>query len=152
MWPLGSLKCYVTQEGWGCQIFRKITIQKVYGSTLLALRGGWVGGDRLQEKKHYVTIDWPLWLAKKPITWDGAKMRQASVWKLLSMKSSAPWRNWSVSRISGQRVWQTDMNKLTKDKAVWHNLQYIRAVNLEPFTSVQSWATILEICGTSLQF
>ena len=29
-----------------------------------------------------------------------------------------------------------------------------RAVNLvlEPFTSVQSWATILEICGTSLQY
>ena len=30
---------------------------KTYGSTLLALRGGWAGVE-FPEKKHYVTLEW----------------------------------------------------------------------------------------------
>ena len=34
------------------------SVSKVYGSTLLPLRGGgW--GYHFQEKKHYVTLEWP---------------------------------------------------------------------------------------------
>ena len=45
--------------GWG-QIFREkaLAITKVYGSMLLAVRGG--GWPFLREKKRYVILEWPL--------------------------------------------------------------------------------------------
>ena len=51
--------------GGGCQLSRKKSVTKVYGSTLLlALRGitvtsGWVG-VKFPGKKRYVTLEWPL--------------------------------------------------------------------------------------------
>ena len=38
------------------------SVTKMYGSTLLALRRGWVGGCRISSKKNvsYVTFEWPL--------------------------------------------------------------------------------------------
>ena len=54
-------KCYVTLEGWGVSAFPEKSVTKVYGSTLLALRGGPGGwGSNFQEKKHYVTLESPL--------------------------------------------------------------------------------------------
>ena len=44
--------------GWVSNIPDK-SVTKVYSSTLLALRGGgWM--SNIQEKKHYVTLEWPL--------------------------------------------------------------------------------------------
>ena len=42
-----SIKCYVTQGGW-VAAFPEKSVTKVYGSTLLALRGG--GGKISREK------------------------------------------------------------------------------------------------------
>ena len=43
----------------GCQISLKKSVTKMYGSTLLALRGsGWV--SNFQKKKRYVTLEWHL--------------------------------------------------------------------------------------------
>ena len=51
---MGPFKCYV-----GGVSFPGKSVIKVYGSTLLALRGGgW--GSNFQEKKRYVTLEWPL--------------------------------------------------------------------------------------------
>ena len=45
-WPF---KCYVTQLGVGVSAFTEKSVTKMYGSTLLALRGGgW--GSNFQEK------------------------------------------------------------------------------------------------------
>ena len=45
----GPFKCYVTQLGVGGVSFHEKSVTKMYGSTLLALRGGgW--GSNFQEK------------------------------------------------------------------------------------------------------
>ena len=45
----GPFKCYVTQLGGGVSAFTEKSVTKMYGSTLLALRGGgW--GSNFQEK------------------------------------------------------------------------------------------------------
>ena len=49
-------KCYVTQ--WVVSAFPEKSATKVYGSTLLVLRGG--GWGQFSRKKHYVTLEWPL--------------------------------------------------------------------------------------------
>ena len=38
--------------------FPEKSVTKMYGSTLLPLRKGWVG-DKFPEKKRYVTLEWP---------------------------------------------------------------------------------------------
>ena len=43
---------------WGSAFLEK-SVTEVYGSTLLALRGGWVG-VKFPGKKRYVTLEWPL--------------------------------------------------------------------------------------------
>ena len=53
------VKCYVTPMGWGVSNFPGKSVTKVYGSTLLAFRGGGCGSNS-QEKKRYVTLEWPL--------------------------------------------------------------------------------------------
>ena len=41
--PKGPFNCYVMQRGWGGFDFPEKSVTKVYGSTVLALRGGgWV--------------------------------------------------------------------------------------------------------------
>ena len=42
----------------GVQISRK-SVTMVYGSTLLALRGGWVD-VKCPGKQRYITLEWPL--------------------------------------------------------------------------------------------
>ena len=57
--------------------------------------------------------------------------------------------------IMHNRIWLTHRGGYTFHLHVSINVIILtRAVNfvLEPFTSVQSWATIVEICGTSLQY
>ena len=43
--------------GW-MSAFLKKSVTEVYGSMLLALRGGWVG-VKFPGKKRYVTLEWP---------------------------------------------------------------------------------------------
>ena len=55
--------CNAVGGGW-VSTFLQQSVTEVYGSTLLALRGGgW--GVKIPEKKHYVTLEWPLSLASK---------------------------------------------------------------------------------------
>ena len=49
----GRFKCYVTQ--WGGSASAEKSVTKVYGSTLLALRG--VDGGQISREK---TLEWPL--------------------------------------------------------------------------------------------
>ena len=42
---MGPFKCYVTQMGWGVLDFPEKSVTKVYGSMLLALRGGGWGSN-----------------------------------------------------------------------------------------------------------
>ena len=66
----GPFKCYVTQ--WGCQISQKKSITKVYGSTLLALRGGgW--GSKFQETVLRDTL-------MAPIPLDNVALSQFTHW------------------------------------------------------------------------
>ena len=46
---LGPFICYVTQQGAGVSAFPEKSVTKVYGSTLLALRGG--GGGQISREK-----------------------------------------------------------------------------------------------------
>ena len=56
---LGAIKVLRNAVGvGGCQVSLKRPVTKMYGSTLLALRGG--VGVEFPEKKHYVTLEWPL--------------------------------------------------------------------------------------------
>ena len=41
----GAIKCYVTQMGWGVSTFPGKSVTNVYGSMLLALRGGGWGSN-----------------------------------------------------------------------------------------------------------
>ena len=55
----GPFNCYITQRACGgMSVFPENSITKIYGSSLLALRGG--GGFQMSRKKHYVTLEWPL--------------------------------------------------------------------------------------------
>ena len=53
----GPFKCYVTQMGVG-HIFRKKRYEGVRFNVISVTRG-WVG-VQFPEKKHYVTLEWPL--------------------------------------------------------------------------------------------
>ena len=43
----------------GVSAFSEKSVMKVYGSTLLAVRGC-VGGGQISRKKRYVILEWPL--------------------------------------------------------------------------------------------
>ena len=46
-------------EVWGGRVsFFEKCVTKMYGSTLLALRGGWWGSNF--PERRYVTLEWPL--------------------------------------------------------------------------------------------
>ena len=55
LFSMGPFKCYVMQMGVGVSNFSGKSITKVYGSMLLALRGG-----QNSREKLYVTLEWPL--------------------------------------------------------------------------------------------
>ena len=90
------------------------------------------------------------WLNVQSIRWFPAVCQDAgktvTIWKVSGTQDTGK-VGW---------VWNSPFYDYVPDLNSWMSFcQKIgiqcRAVNHEPFTSVQSWATMLEICGTSLQ-
>ena len=56
----GPFKCYVTQMGVGCQIFRKKRYEGVRFNVICVRPYEGVGGGSISRQKRYVTLVWPL--------------------------------------------------------------------------------------------